>query len=402
MNGKEIIDRVVSRVSTLLGGTPVALFMEEKRAYSLYSLMSSAVGEAASNLEISKDGVVVRFLKSAGRRGALAIASIPAEQSQGTEPFRDLAVLSSLNAKYVLPIFLDTELSGFACFGELPNTISAGPDSQLFDILSELASFALDNPARAAEAARGKLLTQELVTAREMYEGLFPKTFPGVNGLDCAADCRQVYEIGGDYYDFIMLPDGRFACAIGDVSGKSITAALIMANLRASLRRDMSRHTENLAGLFDHLNELVFDVSPPSRYVTLFYAQYDPRTSRLQYVNGGHPPPILLRRKPFDQSPRFLKEGGTVVGILQGVKFKQGTEILQPGDMVLAFSDGVTEAMNLEGEEWGLERLVDEVVNNSDELNPSELISHLFKKIDEFAAGAKQYDDMSMIVLKAR
>src|SRR5438552_13585755 len=138
-------------------------------------------------------------------------------------------------------------------------------------------------------------LTRELEIAREVQEHLFPQRLPSVPDLDYCGRCRPAREVGGDYYDFLQLPQGRLGIAIGDVSGKGIGAALMMASLEASLRA-LASVGHDLAELMTRVNSLVHDASSANRYATLFYAQYDPRSRHLSYVNAGHNPPVILRK----------------------------------------------------------------------------------------------------------
>src|SRR5713226_381471 len=145
------------------------------------------------------------------------------------------------------------------------------------------------------EMAQRERLNRELEIAREVQEHLFPQRLPSVPGLDYCGQCRPAREVGGDYYDFLDLPEGRLGVAIGDVSGKGIGAALMMASLEASLRAQASVG-HNLAELRKRVNSLDYEASSANRYATLFYSEYDPRSRQLSYVNAGHNPPVILRK----------------------------------------------------------------------------------------------------------
>src|SRR5579863_2433484 len=146
------------------------------------------------------------------------------------------------------------------------------------------------------EMAQKERMNRELEIAREVQEHLFPQRLPVVPGLEYCGQCRPAREVGGDYYDFLELPEGRFGIAIGDVSGKGVGSALMMASLEASLRA-LAPVVDDPAELMARVNSLVFQASSPNRYATLFYAQYDPATRRLTYVNAGHNPPIVVRNR---------------------------------------------------------------------------------------------------------
>jgi sigma-B regulation protein RsbU (phosphoserine phosphatase) len=247
------------------------------------------------------------------------------------------------------------------------------------------------------EMAQRELLNRELEIAREVQEHLFPQRCPSVPGLDYCGRCRPAREVGGDYYDFLELSEGRLGIAIGDVSGKGIGAALMMASLEASLRGQVSV-SNDLAELMTRVNSLLFDASPASRYATLFYAQYDPRSHHLSYVNAGHNPPVILRKSAGDWQVFRLETGGPVIGLFrQG--YAQECFVLEPGDSVVLFTDGVSESMNDRDEDWGEDRLID-LAKTCDRLPALETMTRIFAAAEAFAAGAPQHDDMTLVVLR--
>src|SRR5262249_7782289 len=165
--------------------------------------------------------------------------------------------------------------------------------------------------------------------------------------------------VGGDYYDFLALPHGHLGIAIGDVSGKGIAAALMMASLQASLRGEATRGPENLAAAVANINRLVYEASHANRYATFFYAQYDPDSRKLEYVNAGHNAPMVFRNARGAVEVVRLEIGGTVVGLIESFPYQQGCVTLAPGDLVVGFTDGISEAMNKNDEEWDEQRLIE-------------------------------------------
>src|SRR5215467_2990634 len=165
------------------------------------------------------------------------------------------------------------------------------------------------------EMAQRERLNRELEIAREVQEHLFPQRLPPVQGLEYCGQCRPAREVGGDYYDFLELPDGRLGIAVGDVSGKGVGAALMMASLEASLRA-LASVVQDPADLMGRVNSLVYQASASNRYATLFYAQYHPAMRRLTYVNAGHNPPVVLRNSGGTCQVLRLDTGGSVIGLL--------------------------------------------------------------------------------------
>jgi sigma-B regulation protein RsbU (phosphoserine phosphatase) len=264
--------------------------------------------------------------------------------------------------------------------------------------------------AIADEIARREKLNREIEIAREVQERLFPQHLPEIASLDYFGRCRTALGVGGDYYDFLALPEGKLGVALGDVSGKGIAAALTMASLEASLRAEAMRAGNDVAGLITRVNRMLYDASTEDRYATLFYAQYDPATRHITYVNAGHCPPILMRSSPRGRASkgdpgglameRLDKAGGTVVGLLPDCEYEQAEVVLSPGDLLVIYTDGFSEAMSPGLEEWGEPRLF-QAVASCDGLPAKDSIAKIMQAADAFASGAPQSDDMTLVILRA-
>jgi serine phosphatase RsbU (regulator of sigma subunit) len=270
----------------------------------------------------------------------------------------------------------------------------------------------------AEEAASRAKLEREIEIAREVQQRLFPQKFPEVAGIEMAAHCRPAQAVGGDYYDLIAIRGDsdvregqesartglrgcdRLGIAIGDVSGKGISAALLMASLRASLRsQTLDGVGRDLGVKMANVNTLLYEASDINRYATFFFAELDCGSRRLHYVNAGHNAPALLRKEEGAWRVFRLEDGGPVVGLLPGAAYEEQTLDLLPGDILVAFTDGISEAMNAAEDEWGEDRMIAEATARAD-LNAAELLHRLFHAADAFAAGAPQHDDMTMLVLR--
>lgn len=311
--------------------------------------------------------------------------------------------LQQLNSQLLLPIGSKDKLSGVI---SLSPKKSEEPYSQndlrLLKSVAAQTGLALENSrlteAIAYEAGQKERLNRELEIAREVQERLFPQELPPTKGLDYIGACRPALGVGGDYYDFLELPDSKFGIAIGDVSGKGIGASLMMASLQASLRGQAIHCGSDLAALMKHVNTLVYEASTSNRYATFFYAQLDLKSQKLIYVNAGHNPPFLLRK---NGEVVRLEDGGPVVGMLPTmfVNYTQGEIQFEAGDLFVGYTDGISEAMNPAEEEWGEEAMLEEL--KLVYANPSEeILTHIVAEADKFANGAKQHDDMTMIIVK--
>lgn len=311
--------------------------------------------------------------------------------------------LRELNSQLLLPVGAKNNLSGVISLSPKRSEEPYSPnDLRLLKSVAAQTGLALENSrlteAIVSEAAQRERLNTEIDIAREVQERLFPQDLPKIEGLDYYGACRPALGVGGDYYDFIELPENKFGIAIGDISGKGIGASLMMASLQASLRGQAIHFKSDLAGLMKQINSLVYEASTSNRYATFFYAQYEPSTKKLVYVNAGHNPPYLIRQ---NGEVLRLEEGGAVVGMLPSmlVNYKQGEIELQAGDLLVGYTDGISEAMNPAEEEWSEDEMLERLKTVTDK-TAAEILPFIVSCADEFAAGAKQHDDMTMIIVR--
>jgi len=216
-----------------------------------------------------------------------------------------------------------------------------------------------------------------------------------VDTLSYSARCRQVGELGGDCYAFVPLPHNRLAFAVGDASGKGLAAALMISNVQSSLRTAASFADSDVAAVIGAVNRQVYASSLADRYATLFYGVFDEATRTLRYVNAGHNPAMVIRR---DQSIVWLETGGPPVGMFPHFTYQEGAIELNPGDLVVAYTDGVTEAVNPAGEEWGVVGLQKAAAESLAQC-ADDLVHEIFASMDEFSRGGLT-DDATVIVLR--
>ena len=309
-----------------------------------------------------------------------------------------------LDAQVLLPLASQKELLGIISLGPKKSEEPYSPsDTSLLRTVAAQTGLALENSrlseAFASEVTQRELLHREIEIAREVQERLFPQSLPAVPALEYAGHCRPARGVGGDYYDFLALTNGRLGLVIGDVSGKGVPAALLMASLQASVRGQSQSlgpsGQPDIAGLMANVNCLVYDASPQNRYATFFYAQFDPATRRLVYTNGGHNAPMLLRGNEV----LLLETGGPPVGLFRPARYEQAEIDLQPGDLLILYTDGVSEAENHAQEEWGEDALV-AATRSCGALPPSEMIARIMQAADTFSNGAPQHDDMTLVIAR--
>lgn len=308
--------------------------------------------------------------------------------------------LDKMNAELLLSLPGRNRMMGVMALGPKRSEAAySSADMKLLQALASQTGLALEvsELARslAAEAAQRERANREMEIAREVQERLFPQEIPELPGAKIAGFCRPALGVGGDYYDVIDLGDGRVALAVGDVSGKGISAALLMASLRASLRGVTLDGPRDFAKLMHKVNRLVYEASASNRYATFFFASYDPATRKLECVNAGHNPPVVLR----GQETIRLEADGPVVGLLPTAPYSEQSLTLQPGDLLVLYTDGISEAMTKDDEEWGDERMI-AAARASLNKPASEVLDDIFAAADDFTAGAPQHDDMTLLVLK--
>jgi sigma-B regulation protein RsbU (phosphoserine phosphatase) len=313
--------------------------------------------------------------------------------------------LEALQPELLLPLSLNEKVLGIISLGpkqsEEPFSMT---DIRLLDSVAAQTGLALENgrltAAVAAEVAARAKQTRDIEIARDVQQRLFPQEYPPMPGLDYAGGCRAALGVGGDYYDFIVLSPTHLGIAIGDVSGKGIPASLLMASLRAFLRGAQTVHRQaDLTEVMRNLNKLVYESSDSNRYATFFYGELDLASRTLTYVNAGHNPPMLFRRSTGDGEVLRLDAGGPVIGLMEECLYQQASVTLAAGDVLVAYTDGVSEAMNVADEEWGEDRLMAAVWPHSTETARA-LIDRLMIAADTFVAGAPQHDDMTLLVVR--
>jgi phosphoserine phosphatase RsbU/P len=266
-------------------------------------------------------------------------------------------------------------------------------DLRVLTALANVAAAKIENVRLLEESLEKRRMEEDMRMAAEIQNGLLPRDAPSLPGWDLAGCNRPCRTVGGDYYDFAVA-GGRLLLALGDVSGKGTGAALLMTVLRAAVRAHWSE--PSLVYALARINRTAFQNVPSSKYVTFFLAALDPATGRLDFVNAGHNPPLLVRG---DGTVETLSAGGLVLGIFEDVSYAGGRVEMLPGDTLVVYSDGVTETWDPDGEEFGEESLVALAVRNR-ALGAEELQDSIMREIERFEAGARATDDRTIVVLK--
>jgi serine phosphatase RsbU (regulator of sigma subunit) len=261
--------------------------------------------------------------------------------------------------------------------------------------LASVAAIRVEN-ARLVEARlERERLERELALASEIQQRFQPTAPPHITGYELQGISFPCYEIGGDYYDFIEREDGRLVIALGDVSGKGTAAALLMSSLHAAIHAQSASH-DSLVATISAVNRYLADNIPANRFVTLFYAELDPESGALSFLNAGHNPPLIVHSAGTVEQ---LASGGLPLGIKPDAEYREGRTQLQPGDVLVIYSDGVTEAVSPTGEEFGPTRLY-EVVQRNVEASAAGIRDRIESSLTKFAHGTSAADDITLVIVK--
>lgn len=298
-------------------------------------------------------------------------------------------------SEMVVPIFAGERLVGVF---NVERDVLAGffeAELDLVHAFAQHAGVAIERARMHAASMEQRRIKAELQTARNIQKTFQPESSPVIVGFDVSGVNIPSEEVGGDYYDFIDIVDGQIGIAIADVSGKGIPAALIMASFRASLIAEI-RNNYALRVIMKKVNRLLCERNDASRFVTAIYGVLDTRNRVLTFSNAGHNPGVLRRT---DGTIFLLKEGGTALGIFKDSKYEERAISLASGDMLVFYTDGVTEAMDKDGNMYELERLID-VLHASVERSAKEIISAVQESIHAFADPEAVWDDITMVVIR--
>jgi len=252
-----------------------------------------------------------------------------------------------------------------------------------------------------SDSGSHRALRRDLEGARDIQKAFFPPRSLSIPCISCETFYQPAYGIGGDYYDILSLSGGRWGIAIGDVSGKGIGAALLMACLQASLRAQALQPHLDISALMGDVNRLVYDSSPDGFFASLFYAEYQPATRILKYVNAGHDSPVVLRRRGESCELYQLRSEGVPVGISATSEFPCTAFQLEMGDALVAYTDGITEVENNDGEAWGRLRLED-LLRSCSVATSEQIIESILDEVSAFANGQRQRDDATLVVMKVQ
>jgi putative ABC transport system permease protein len=376
---------------------------EEARSGQAFRCVGASPESKQREWTLPPDALIVRRLRHLSAALPLTREDLDTWSRWAAEhaPARvaEIDTLRQIDPTLAVAIVSRTEVAGVLLFGAPIDRppYTATERLALRSVAAQLALL-LENGRLTARIVEQERLRRELKLAGDVQRRLFPERAPDSAVIQCGGVCLPARGVGGDYYDFLDLQPGHVGLALADVAGKGIAAALIMSVVQASLRSLVESNGAAPAALAGKMNRLLHHSTNANSYTTFFYAQFDETARQLRYVNGGANPPYLLRR---DGTIEELTVGGTVVGMFPHWDYEEATLDLQPGDVLIAFTDGVVEAHNPAEDEFGEERLKT-LIRRTAHLDVPEMMSSMLDDLRAWMADAPQYDDLTFIVAKMR
>lgn len=311
--------------------------------------------------------------------------------------FSQTMALQGIRSVLAVPLSVDERTIFGLIYADSP-TYEATFTEEHLNILTTLASVAsirVENASLLDERLIRERMERELELATEIQQRFQPSAPPIVSGYEFQGISFSCYEIGGDYYDFVPRHDGKMLVALGDVSGKGTAAALLMSSVHAAIHAQVAAKTV-LDEAISSVNRYLAENTPANRFVTLFAGELDPTNGKFRYINAGHNPPLIAKH---DGSVQQLSSGGLPLGIIADAEFEAGEVTLEPGESLVIYSDGVNEANNLAGDEFGMDRLI-QVVGSNLKASASGMRDKVESALSDFTQTAPANDDITLVIVK--
>ena len=297
-----------------------------------------------------------------------------------------------------VPLFSKGKMIGLiSCFNKKTAGGFTADDQRLLSIIAAQSAQVIENARLSEEEQILFQIQEEMRLASEIQSGLLPKAPPKIKGYDIAGISYPAKVVGGDYFDFIPLEENKIAVCLGDISGKGLPAALLMANLQAIIRAQalLNLHPKDC---LQQSNKLLYQSTDPQKFATLFYGILDTQKNQFSYSNAGHNRPVFLRK---GKEPVFLEKAGIALSFIENFSYEEDIITFIPDDTLVIYSDGITEAMNGSEEEFGEKRLVS-IAENHIESSAEELMEKIITSVKQHAGNQPQSDDITLVIIKRK
>ena len=416
-----LYQQLAERLRVALDASNAAIFVRDEASGNFNLRVVAAQGRTAETelggrrLQLSKRAFVVRRLVNLSTPLVIEPKEIETWSqalnsvlpSVREERAGEHEVLLAIRSTILVQIKQKNELVGILSFGPRRGGFQySDADRELLMSIASQLALIIDNARLTERMVAQERMRRELALAAEVQQRLLPAQAPKSAGIEIAGFCEPARGVGGDYYDFINFDDAQFGVAIADVAGKGMPAALLMSTVQATLRSLTARNgspvpaTYDLSSIVAKLNRLLFNSTNGEHYVTFFYATFDQATQRLTYVNAGHNPPVYLEADSGGEF-RQLTSGGLIAGAFEHAAYEQETVQMKANDILFLYTDGLTEALNVEGEEFGTTRMVD-TLKSIASLSADQIRDVIVRRVKEWCTGMSLYDDLTFVVLKVK
>jgi serine phosphatase RsbU (regulator of sigma subunit) len=386
----ELLGKILDVAKTLTTAERGTLFLVDEKTDEIWSLI-------AHGLEKEE----IRLPRGRGIAGHVAltgeIVNIPdAYSDERFDP--EIDKRTGFRTRNILTLPIRNKAAKIVATLQLLNKAAGSFTDEDTDVLLTLSgqmAMSLENAQLHHDLLEKERLEREMALARGIQRSLLPETAPVIPGFDLAVLNEPCFEVGGDYYDFLSLGPHTLLVVIADVEGKGISSAMVMSNLQATLRA-LVLHLHSLNDIAESVNRMILHDTRGEKYMTMFMGLIDTRRKAIHYINCGHVPPVIVRP---GSEPIELKEGGMVIGLFENVHFDRGHVKFQTGDILLLCTDGITEAMDVQGEEFGSERLVASV-NQVTEKKAKDIVLKVCDDVTAYSKGGTHMDDKVMLAIK--
>ena len=387
----DTLNQVVSLVFEAVPAERVVVMLRDDKADDMQIKVARVRGKDETIEEVRISRAIMTEVTENGR------AVLTSDAQQDPRFASQTIVLQGIRSVLAVPLSVDERHVFGIIYADSP-THQASFTSEHLDILTTLASVAsirVENASLLDERMNRERMERELELATEIQQRFQPAGPPIVEGYEFQGISFSCYEIGGDYYDFIPRHDGKMLVALGDVSGKGTSASLLMSSLHAAVHGQVAAKTP-LDKMVTSVNVYLAENTPANRFITLFVAELEPATGELTFINAGHNPPLIGRA---DGTIEMLESGGLPLGLMPFAEYEPGSAQLNPGDVLVIYSDGVSEANNLAEDEFGMDRLQAVVKANVGQ-SASGIRDKVEAALSDFTGTAAPNDDITLVIVK--
>ncbi len=387
-SSQEVIDEIIGRSVKAVNAQQATITLLDRQAPSEAKTLVRAQGSSTTLTQFHLDQALLGWIIS---QRAPLLSNDPANDKR-LGGMDNQAIRSLL----CVPLLAKSELVGaLTAFNKRGEGDFTEDDQRLLSIIAGQSAQVIENARLYEEQQALREVQEELRFARRIQVGLLPGKAPEIPGYLVAGASLPAREVGGDYYDTISMDEDCWALCLGDVSGKGLPASLLMANLQATLRAQTVTE-EPVRECVSRANRMLHRSTEPERFATLVYSVLDAKAHRICYCNAGHEPPLHFSG---EGEPRRLKTGGMLVGFMEEADYEDECVDLAPGDFIVAYSDGVTDAENPTEEPFGEQRLID-LLGDLRDLEPKQMLESLLAAVEDHAGEAPQFDDLTLVILK--